>query len=152
VTETGIAQQAILSGHMLLPLFESCYSGEPISGDSAEAKDKEKQRYARVNKLEAILANSAIIRRNWLCYKLRRELSATKTALSTFHLASQISWNGSMLKMCCPFGGFRWRWVPAHGVCPEHWKLRSPEYGKLCRRGWNYKGECISTRRIWTCW
>ena len=123
IVDIAIAQQALLSGHLLLPLFEKCYDAPVPAGDSAEAKAAETRRQERINDVESIVATSDLIRRNWLLYKVCSELRKTKSELVTFHLASQISQDAEMLKVLCPFSGFDWTWQPATNTRPAGWEI-----------------------------
>jgi hypothetical protein len=124
VVDVAIAQQALLSGHLLLPLFEKCYCAPVPPGESAEAQAVAKRRQLRIDKIEAIVASSTLIRRNWLLYKVCSDLRRTKTELVTFHVASQVSQDANMLKSLCPFSGFDWRWQQASQQLPGHWEIK----------------------------
>jgi hypothetical protein len=124
VVDIAIAQQALLSGHLLLPLFERCYSSPVPPGESAESQAVAKRRQGRIDKIESILSKSDLIRRNWLLYKVCLELRTTKTELITFHAASQVSQDAKMLKSLCPFPAFDWRWQSGSQQVPGRWEIK----------------------------
>lgn len=101
IIEIAIAQQAILAGHMLLPLFERCYA-QPIN-DGPDTGERTNM----ISSIQSLMMVNPLLRRNWVLYKFYKDINEKQISLAAYHIACKSQTDDSLWKT---FFSFPWEW------------------------------------------
>jgi|GEM_PF-5171651 len=118
ITEIAIAQQAMLTGHLLLPLIDKCYAEAARPPDPAHppriAADQFRQ------DVEGLFANQPLLARNWLLYKVAADLRERQVNYFTYEFAARLHQDGFLRQILA----FPWEFVPPQASADNRWGVK----------------------------